>query len=72
MFRPGANTQFYFKIYFRTILMLRSLLVSVNVKIMSQVVRVLNVSLVIMISNHHMPLDVLLVIVTSEELSTVT
>jgi hypothetical protein len=52
--------------------MLRSLLVSVNVKIMSQVVRVLNVSLVIMISNHHMPLDVLLVIVTSEELSTVT
>jgi hypothetical protein len=52
--------------------MLQSLLVSVSVKIMSLVVCVLSVNPVIMISNHHMLLAVLLVTVTSEELSTVT
>jgi hypothetical protein len=52
--------------------MLQSLLVSVIVKIMSLVACVLSVNLVIMISNHHMLLVVLLVTVTSEELSMVT
>ena len=48
------------------ILILQFLLVSVSVKITSLVDCVLSVSLVIMILNHHMALDVFLVTVTSE------